>query len=368
MHITGQPKFRKFSLSLFMSMVFIILLGFIAISSVSSNSHDFMFSFILKKHTLWVIVGFILYFALLVMPMTIINDWAYVLYFLGLFFLLVILIIGDYTQGSRRWLDLGVVNFQPSEMIKLLLIFALARYLDVNNEEKPLELKSLVIPLSIVLIPAILILLEPDLGTALSLCFIGGAMLFFVGISKVALIYMFFVTFTVSPFGWLLLKDYQKERILSFLDPSCDPLGSGYNVLQSMIAIGSGGMIGKGYMDGTQSQLYFLPERHTDFIFSVFSEEWGFVGGVLLICCYAVLLFDGLYVAKFAKNKFFSLVAFGICMSIFFQVFVNLGMIMGMLPVVGIPLPLFSYGGSSIIITMIALGFLQRIYKSSFVF
>lgn len=349
-------------------MVFILLMGLLALSSASVSSKSYAVSPILLRQFLWLGLGMGIYTVCMFLPLRILEDATPILYALGIGCLIAVLVVGDVTKGSRRWIELGILNFQPSEVMKLLTTLALARILQGRDPEEPLGIRGLMIPLALVFIPVILIVLEPDLGTALSILFVAGSLLLFFGIRKRLLMALLVLGVAFMPLGWLGLKDYQRERLLTFVDPSRDPLGSGYHILQSKIAVGSGGVFGKGFFQGTQSKLQFLPEKHTDFIFSVFAEEWGFLGSIALLWAYAMLLYFGLSIARTAKSSFLSLVAVGVLVGLFFQVLTNVGMVMGLMPVVGIPLPLFSYGGTSILMTMAGLGILQNIHRSSFVF
>jgi rod shape determining protein RodA len=259
--------------------------------------------------------------------------------------------------GAKRWLGYGELSFQPTEMMKIALVLALARYyqwLPPNRVSWP---HAVLPPLLMIGLPAILALDQPDLGTAALFGIVGAGLLFLAGVSGISFNGAIVGVIVVLPHVWEKLHDYQKERILTFIDPDRDPLGSGYHILQSKIAIGSGGFTGKGYMQGTQTQLNFLPEKHTDFIFTMFSEEMGFIGGAVLLTLYLLVLLFITYMALRCRSTFARLVAAGMGLCLFAYVFINVAMVTGLVPVVGVPLPLVSYGGTSMLTMMIGLGF-----------
>jgi len=303
-------------------------------------------------------------------------DLAYVFYAINIILLIWVLAAGRNALGATRWLEIGGVNFQPSEFMKVSLIFALSRYL--SNRRPTLSfgffsrtqviIKDLIIPFLLTLIPMALIFKQPDLGTAL-LLFGMFVMIIFVSGLEYRYIFSFLsICAALVPFGWHFLKQYQKDRLLVFLNPNIDPLGAGYTIIQSKIAIGSGQLFGKGWLSGTQSQLNFLPERHTDFIFSVIGEEWGLVGGILLIGLYFLLINCSLTIAGQIKDKFGTFVAVGIVSILSLQVIINLGMVMGLFPIVGITLPFVSYGRSSLVKSVIMIGFLLNLSKKRTIF
>lgn len=368
MRVADDSLFKRIHKGFFYSMLLVLFMGLVALSSASVSSKSYAVSPILLRQLVWVGMGLAVYAVCVFLPLRSLEDATPILYSLGIALLMAVLIVGDETKGSKRWIELGFLNFQPSEAMKLLSTLAIAKILQRRDPEEPLGVRGLLVPLTLIFVPVILIVLEPDLGTALSILFVSGSLLLFFGIRKRLLMALVALCVALMPLGWLGLKDYQRERILTFIDPSKDPLGSGYHILQSKIAVGSGELFGKGFFQGTQSKLQFLPEKHTDFIFSVFAEEWGFLGSMALLCAYATLLYFGLSIARTAKVSFLSLVAVGVVIGLFFQVLTNVGMVMGLMPVVGIPLPLVSYGGTSILMTMASLGILQNIHRSSFVF
>jgi rod shape determining protein RodA len=296
------------------------------------------------------------------------ERMAYPAYLFSVALLVLVLFSGKITSGSQRWLSLGAISFQPSELAKIAVVLVLARFFSRQEGHQEYRLRDLWHPLLFVAVPAFLILREPDLGTTLLLVAVSLSMILFVRIRLKSLIIAVFSFLAAVPLVWFRLEEYQRMRILSFLRPDMDPLGAGYHINQSKIAIGSGMLFGKGFLKGTQNQLHFLPEQHTDFAFSVLAEDWGFFGSVLLLLLYLLLVLWGLSIAKDSKDRFGSMLAVGIVAIIFWQVVINVGMVTGLLPVVGIPFLLFSYGGSSLVSTMAALGLLMSISMRRFMF
>ncbi len=273
--------------------------------------------------------------------------------------LIAVLLFGEIGKGAQRWLDLGLVRFQPSEILKLAVPMTIAWVLSL----RPLPPKSLGILLTIMLtlIPVVLIAKQPDLGTSLLVASAGVMVLFFAGLSWRMILALLIVVAAVAPLAWFSMHDYQRARVLTFLDPETDPLGTGYHIIQSQIAIGSGGISGKGWLNGTQSHLEFLPERHTDFIFAVIGEEFGFTGILALLGLYLFVIVRGLFIAVHAQENYDRLLAGGLTLVFFVYLFVNTGMVIGLLPVVGVPLPLISYGGTSMVTLLAGFGMLMSI-------
>lgn len=287
---------------------------------------------------------------------------AYPAYLMSLALLGAVEVAGEVGGGAERWLDLGIVQIQPSELMKISLILALARYfhgLTLDEVSRPL---FLLVPLAIIGAPVALVLLQPNLGTATILALVGFALLFLAGLSWKYIVPAAAAGLAALPVGWQFLHDYQRERVLTFLNPESDPMGAGYNIMQSMIALGSGGVFGKGYLEGTQSKLDFLPEKHTDFIFVLFGEEFGLLGGAGLIALYALIIFFGVMIALNARSQFARLVAMGVTVNFTFYILINVAMVMGVIPVVGIPLPLVSYGGTAMITVMFGFGLLMSVH------
>jgi len=288
------------------------------------------------------------------------RTWAPILYFGCLGTLILVLIIGDISKGGQRWLDLGILRFQPAELMKLAVPLMVARSLDQHI--LPPAPKLLIMPTLYILAPAVLIALQPDLGTAILVASTGFLLLFFAGISWKIILSLTTLVIASAPVLWMALHNYQKERILTLLNTERDPLGSGYQIIQSKIAIGSGGILGKGWLNGTQSHLEFLPERTTDFIFAVYGEEFGFLGILFLLFIYILIIMRGLYIGMQARDTFSRLLVGSLIMTFFVYIFVNIGMVNGILPVVGIPLPLISYGGTSLVTIMTSFGILMSIH------
>ena len=280
-------------------------------------------------------------------------------FIIGILSLILIKFVG--TGNVQRWITLGGINFQPSEAMKLALILILARYFDHISRIELDKLKTYVIPLFLILLPGFLVISQPDLGTGLTIILLGLAILFFVGISMKFVVFCFILLSSSIPFIWNQLYDYQKERILVFLNPEIDSLGSGYQIIQSKIAIGSGGFFGKGYLLGSQSRLNYLPEKHTDFIFTLISEELGFIGSISIISIFCILIISIMKISFKVQSLFSKIVTFGIGFLLFLYLSLNIGMVCGLLPVVGAPLPLISYGGTSLLTVLIGLGIVLSI-------
>ncbi len=320
------------------------------------------------KQTYWLFMGFGAMLVVILIPYHKLESAAYLLYCLNVAALAAVLIVGKTVGGSQRWLDLGPVSFQPSELMKLTLILALARYFQRREAVGGYGLRELIFPLLLTALPAALIIKQPDLGTALLLLAIVASMLIFNGIRWQTMTLMVGGVLAAVPILWNHLKPYQKQRVMTFFDPEKDPLGAGYHIIQSKIAVGSGGLWGKGFTQGTQSQLHFIPEHHTDFAFSVLAEEWGFVGGAVVLGLFALLMFWGINISFHAKERFGRMLALGVVIVFFWQTLINVGMVTGLMPVVGIPLPFISYGGSSAVVNLMSLGLLMNISMRRFIF
>lgn len=312
-----------------------------------------------ELQALRLLFAFFIMFMIAQVPPVVLKRSAPWIYALGLIFLLVVLIIGHIGKGAQRWLDLGIMRFQPAEIMKLAIPLLLAWY--YHKIHLPITFKSVMITLPIIFIPAILTAKQPDLGTAILLVIAGGSVLFLAGLSWRIILSLFGLIGISAPMAWYILHDYQRQRVLTFLNPESDPLGTGYHIIQSKIAIGSGGVFGKGWLNGTQSNLHFLPEHTTDFIFAVCGEEFGFMGGLVLITLFMLVVLRGLYITVYAQDTFSRLLAGSITFTFFVSFFINMGMVTGILPVVGVPLPLVSYGGSSMVTMMASFGILMSI-------
>lgn len=299
---------------------------------------------------------------MIVVAMTDIRIWlraAFPIYALCLALLAAVELMGSIGMGAQRWLDLGLFQLQPSEVMKIAVVLALARYFHGLDAEDAGRLTNLAIPIVLVAAPMALVLRQPDLGTAGVVAMVGAAMFWLGGARLWQFATVAAAAAVAVPIGWQFLHSYQKQRIFTFLNPETDPLGAGYHILQSKIALGSGGLFGKGFLAGTQSHLNFLPEKQTDFIFTVLAEEFGLVGGTGLIALYGLLIAYGIYIALRARSHFACLLAMGLTVNFFLYVFINIAMVMGILPVVGVPLPLISYGGTAMLTVLIGFGLIM---------
>lgn len=323
-----------------------------------------------KTQLMWFSIGLLVTVFSSFIHYSLFSRWAYFLYFSNLILLGLVLLVGKASLGAKRWLSLGPLgNMQPSEFMKISMVICLAKYFESDPNLQGYRLKDLLLPGFLCALPAFLIKLQPDTGTALILLLTCASMILFMKVQKRTLLLLTFSVFIALPFIYqFALEPYQKQRIISFANPQADSKRSGYNAIQSMIAIGSGQIFGKGYGQGTQSQLRFLPEHHTDFIFSVFSEEHGFVGCLLLITLYSLFMVQGLSIAYQSNDKFGVLLAFGIMMIFFWHIFFNMGMVMGLLPIVGVPLPFLSYGGSALLTSCLGVAILTNIARKKSMF
>jgi rod shape determining protein RodA len=342
-------------------------LGILNLTSVTS-SWSFPASPYALKQLFWLAGGLLSALALCMVDYRRLEYLAFPFYAGNILLLALVLVVGRTSMGATRWLDLGFFNLQPSELMKIVIIITLACYFSRREQPRGYSFRELLPIFALLALPALLIMKQPDLGTSLIVLLIGIAMALFAGIRRGTLTGLAVLMAGAAGGGWFWLRDYQKKRILTFLNPEHDPLGAGYHIIQSKIAVGSGGLLGKGFRQGTQSQLSFLPERHTDFAFSVFAEEWGFLGCLVLLALFLLLVIWGIKVARNAATRFGMFLAFGVSAMLFCHIVINLGMVIGLLPVVGVPLPLFSYGGTSMITTMIGTGLLLNISMRRFKF
>ncbi len=310
-----------------------------------------------KQSMFWA-AGMISFTVLCFIPLRLLGLVCWPIYALALFMLMLVPLIGDIHMGARRWLDLGIANIQPSEIMKWALMFVLASWFATREAR---GMVNITVPLMLVAIPAALIINQPDLGTTLVLLFAMAALMIAAGLPWRLFGLAVSAGLASLPVLWHFMHDYQKQRVLTLLDPQSDPLGAGYHVIQSSIAIGSGGLLGKGFLQGTQARLHFLPEQHTDFIFSVLAEEGGLIAVILLLGLYAVLISRILLIAQRAHNRFASMLCIGIASIFTLYITVNIGMVSGIFPVVGLPLPFISYGGSALVTMLAALGLVMRV-------
>ncbi len=358
--------FQHFDWTLLLLVLAICSIGILSIYSAGFSASENNFPFYLKQIQ-WILLGLFFMIISYLIDYRVICQAAYLIYGISIALLIIVFFYGYTTHGSQRWLSAGFFAFQPSELMKLALIIVLAHYFDNHNSNEPYKLRELFIPFVIVLIPSLLIFKQPDLGTALIIILLFVSIIFFMGINWKSFTLVLVSGLVLLPLGWYFLKSYQRERLLTFLNPEHDPLGAGYHVIQSVIAIGSGGVFGKGFLNGSQTQLKFLPEQQTDFIFSVFAEEWGFIGAMVLAIMLMSLILWGLKIALHSRDLLGTILAFGITALISWEVFINIGMVLGVLPVVGIPLPFISYGGSAMVCLMIAVGLLMNVSVRRFI-
>ncbi|MGC8767882.1 rod shape-determining protein RodA [Calditerrivibrio sp.] len=352
--------FKNFDVYLSGVILSILLYGFIAVYSASYDPTANKFSTFYIKQLYWALIGISFYIFFSFFNYKHLIKWNVIFYILGLVILALVLVIGHIGMGAQRWINIGGFRFQPSEFFKIVFILMMPKiYNDFDGNK--IGLMDVIKKFWLVLPPFILVFLQPDLGTAMVFLAVWGILLLFRGVKTKTLIFFLILSVVITPVMWNKLHDYQRERVLTFLNPESDPYGAGYHVIQSKIAIGSGGITGKGLLKGTQSHLKFLPERHTDFIFALINEEFGFLGGVLMIGLFGFLIFRLLYVAQKTKEFSGRILLVAIASLIFFQFFVNAGMTLGLLPVVGIPMPLVSYGGSALITFMTLLGIANSI-------
>ncbi len=348
-------KIKDFDWIMLLVVILLVFLGITVISSATYRDTGSIFSKNVTAQLIFIGAGFILMFIFTLIDYRIFRNFSLLVYFLAITLLVFVLVYGKVTHGATRWIELGFFKFQPSELTKLVLIITLAEYFS-RHAERIYQLRHLLISGIYVAIPTFLVLLQPDLGTALVFIAIWFALVFAVGIKKIYILATLGVGALSFPIFWHFLKDYQKLRILTFLNPKLNPLGAGYNVIQSIVAVGSGEFFGRGLGHGPQSQLKFLPAQHTDFIFASLAEELGFFGAALLLVLFIILI-----ITRLSRDNFGALVSLGILIILLFQILINIGMNLGIMPITGIPLPLISYGGSSLITTFIAIGLLQSI-------
>ena len=345
-------------------IIIVAIIGSMSVFSIYSTESG-NFSFYTKNH----LTRFLVFFSMfLVLSFVRVSFWyrqAYIFYIIGILLLLIVIFFGISASGSKRWINLFIMNLQPSELMKIAIIVCFARYYHRIQSSDIQSYKYLLQPIILLLIPCYLVITQPDLGTAILIAGSGLAIIWLAGLNLKYFIYSGLILLVSLPFVISILKPYQKSRILTFFNPDRDPLGAGYQIIQSKIAIGSGGFLGKGFLQGTQSYLEFLPEKHTDFIFTLFSEEFGFVGSMVLILLYALLIYRIIRIGFSSRSFFAKLYCFGFASALFLYIFVNIAMVVGLLPIVGAPLPIMSYGGSSMLSIMLGLGIVMscKIYS-----
>ncbi len=370
LHLEERTLYRRIDWSLILIIFCLNFIGLINLYSATHGPNSRDVESLFMSQIVWLIAGWSIFFAVTVFDYVVMSRLAYVIYFVNFIAIVYVTLFGKVALGAQRWIDFGFFRYQPSETMKLALIILLSKILaNRNTIHTGMGFRELMFPLLVLLIPFGLIVEQPDLGTALMLGAIGGSIILFTRVKKRiiigALIIGMFGIWGAWNYG---LRPYQKDRILTFLAPTNDPRGTGYNSIQSRIAVGSGQFFGKGFRKGTQSQLEFLPERHTDFIYSVLSEEHGFVGSLLTMGLFCSLFYFIIRIALNARDKFGSLICVGVLCYVFWHMFVNVGMVIGLLPIVGVPLPLLSYGGSSMLTTMAGLGLVSSVAFRRYLF
>ncbi len=348
-------KIKQIPLSILFFLSLICIYGFVLLYSAAGGN--------IAPWAMKQIIAFCIFLPVAILiaiiDLRLIYNLSYVFYTLTLILLIIVHFIGKSAMGATRWLDLGFFNIQPSELIKISIVLMLAKYFHEKNKYEFSKI-TILFPLIASIIPVFFIIKQPDLGTGIITLIVAISIFFAAGVSLIYFIILGIMSISSMPFIWLMMHHYQRNRVLTFLSPEQDPLGNGYNIIQSKIAIGSGGLFGKGLLSGTQSQLKFLPEHQTDFIFSFLTEELGFVGGVVLLILYSLLIINSLSIANNCRSEFARLMTIGITTLFFSHIFINIAMVMGLLPAVGIPLPLISYGRTMMVSMLIGFGFIMN--------
>ena len=369
LQVEERTNFKRIDLSLCAVILALNVIGLINLYSATHGVHLTTTTNLFWMQLLWLAVGWTIFFSLTFFDYKFFERTAYLFYALSVCALIGVELFGKISYGAQRWLDLGFFRFQPSETMKLALVLVLARVFAKRESSQPMGFIELLWPAALVGLPFILTVKQPDLGTAGLMALIAMVMMLFARIKTSILITAIVLGAIAAPLVWNFgLKDYQKNRVLTFLSPGRDPRGTGYNSIQSKIAVGSGRLFGKGFRKGTQSQLEFLPERHTDFIFSVLSEEHGFFGSLMTLGLFTLIYLMAIKVGTQARDRFGSFLVVGVLGYLFWHVLVNMGMVIGIFPIVGVPLPLLSYGGSSMMSTMACLGLLSSVAYRRYLF
>lgn len=352
--MNAVDKLRAISWPFIVLITLAACIGFVSLYSAASGSMQPWAASQMVKFAMGMV-------GLVITAVIDIRIWmrlAYPIFLASLALLVVVDVHGHTSMGAQRWIDLGFLKLQPSELMKIAIVMTLARFFQGATPEDVRNPLFLIAPLGLLAAPVALVLLQPDLGTAMMLVIVAGAMFFIAGVSY----WMFGIVaaggLAMLPVAWHFLHDYQRQRVMTFMDPESDPLGAGYHITQSKIALGSGGVTGKGFLHGTQSHLNFLPEKQTDFIFTLFTEEWGLVGGIALMTLFALIIVYGYFMAFQCQNQFGRLLSTGIIINFSLYIFINIGMVMGLLPVVGVPLPMISYGGTAMLSVLFGFGLL----------
>lgn len=370
LQLEEKTFFRRIDFNLVLVILTLNIIGLINLYSATHGPSSKDVADLFIQQIMWLGVGWTVFFTATLITYNFIQRVAYLIYALNVGAVLYVTFFGKVALGAQRWIDFGFFRYQPSETMKLAMIMVLAKVLATRSSYgRGMGFRSLFFPLVLVLIPFGLIVEQPDLGTAMTVFLICSSMIFFTKVRKSIIIGGVVAAAVALPLAWEFgLRDYQRNRVLTFLSPNSDPRGTGYNSIQSKIAVGSGKFLGKGFRQGTQSQLEFLPERHTDFIFSVLSEEHGFIGSLITIILFSILFHTCIRIAMHARDKFGALLVVGVLSYVFWHMFINIGMVMGLLPIVGVPLPLLSYGGSSMLTTMAGLGIVSSVAYRRYIF
>jgi rod shape determining protein RodA len=363
-HTSKYSFFDKLLAIDYFLIFIVIMIGAVSVFAIHSTEGG-EFSYYTKNHLIRLVAFFVMFLFLSFIKITFWYRNAYIFYFICLFLLIIVLLFGITASGSKRWINLYFLNLQPSELMKIAIIVCFARYYHKIQSADIQSYRFLLIPITLIIIPCYLVIAQPDLGTSILIAGSGIVVIWLTGLNIKYFVYSGLLLLVSFPFVVSILKPYQKSRILTFFNPDRDPLGAGYQIIQSKIAIGSGGFFGKGYLKGTQSYLEFLPEKHTDFIFTLFSEEFGFLGSIILLLLYILLIYRVISTGFIVRSFFAKLYCFGFASAIFLYVFVNISMVLGLLPIVGAPLPIMSYGGSSMLSIMLGLSIVMscRIYS-----
>ena len=354
-HLTIPEKLTQISWPFLVLLMMVAAVGFVSLYSAAGGHVDPWAG----KQAVRFCFGLI---GLVIVALVDIRFWmklAYPAYALGILLLIYVDIRGHIGMGAQRWINVGFLQLQPSEVMKIMTVLALARFFHASTPEDVRNPLYLLAPLGLVALPTVFVLIQPDLGTALTILIVSGAMFFIAGVQYWIFGAVIAGGLALLPVAWHFLHDYQKKRVLIFLDPESDPLGAGYHITQSKIALGSGGIFGKGFLQGSQSHLNFLPEKQTDFIFTLFTEEWGLMGGLFLMGLFAMIIAYGYFISFSCQNQFGRLLSMGVVINFFVYVFINMGMVMGLRPVVGVPLPMISYGGTAMLSVLFGFGLLM---------
>tara|TARA_B100001029_G_C15012605_1_gene425193 strand:- start:74 stop:1204 length:1131 start_codon:yes stop_codon:yes gene_type:complete len=364
LHTSKYSFFDKLLAVDYFLILIVIMIGAISVFAIYSTEGG-EFSYYTKNHLIRLVSFFLMFLILSFIKITFWYRNAYIFYLICLILLLAVLMFGVTASGSKRWINLYFLNLQPSELMKIAIIVSFSRYYHRIQSADIQSYKYLLVPFVLLIVPCYLVISQPDLGTSILIAGSGLLIIWLAGLNIKYFVYSGLLFLVSFPFVVSVLKPYQKSRILTFFNPDRDPLGAGYQIIQSKIAIGSGGFFGKGFLKGTQSYLEFLPEKHTDFIFTLFSEEFGFLGSIILLLLYILLIYRVVVVGFFVRSFFSKLYCFGFASAIFLYVFVNISMVLGLLPIVGAPLPIMSYGGSSMLSIMLGLSIVMscRIYS-----